>query len=742
VRSFADRMYRFVQLAAIVLGCAIIGHAQTATLSGVALDTNGNPVAGAAVTVCPANTSGIPCGNPLQTTQSGRDGSWIVYINSGTYTVTVNRGGLVSTTQQMTTGALPPQTISNGITTPSIDGIIFVDGVTYPRTCAGINQAIQAAPAGNGTQNPLAAAGTIVQWGPGDIPCSVTILIDRPITLRGVGVAGRLVPQPGFAGPVIKADCSDGKGVTDNFSACIGTRLEQIWIEDTSFRSQNTDGIWLLHQAELMAYNVEVKWLKGYALQFDNNGNNNTPNREDNFYNFVSWGNGDPAQSKASIMLITNSFVGSDENNEIRFIGGGVKNEWWEAIRIGTGQIPGVGLAKGPRHIYFDNFQVEARQDLDCANCTTAPPAVAPLSDNVHILYGNDLAWMHSSLSNSGQGKSTLRIDGDVNNPVRNVVLRDTTIGGTPQLAGNLTCTAVANSVCTWVSGNQFLPFDSASWVGLTISIPAAACTTSCIVSSIQSATQITLTTNTGSITNTAYTVTSGGWGVTANWVNALSLEGVNWIGNPLGNLNPTIAGTQNYTILDDPGTAPSIGTDVFGVRQCLGTGCVMSFQNNTPSTGQRWSLNSQGSGQFTISPSTGNALSILNLGGTTGVPNSLNFKEVTATSALATTGFGNCYADSTSHLFRCNSNGSSRHTMLGVTEFGSCAMSAGTTCTFTATNGFNSTPFSLVAIDQASAPPATAINAKCSISGTTVTITAGASNSLTWDCVLIGNPN
>ena len=74
----------------------------------------------------------------------------------------------------------------------------------------------------------------------------------------------------------------------------------------------------------------------------------------------------------------------------------------------------------------------------------------------------------------------------------------------------------------------------------------------------------------------------------------------------------------------------------------------------------------------------------------------------------------------------------------------GTCAMTSGTTCSFTLTAAFTSgnPPLCFPAIDQASSPPATAISAKCAISGTTVTVTAGASNSLTWDALLIGNPN
>lgn len=72
----------------------------------------------------------------------------------------------------------------------------------------------------------------------------------------------------------------------------------------------------------------------------------------------------------------------------------------------------------------------------------------------------------------------------------------------------------------------------------------------------------------------------------------------------------------------------------------------------------------------------------------------------------------------------------------------GTCAMSTSTTCTFTISAGFTSAPVGVCSIDQASAVPATANSCKVSVSGTTVTITAGASNSLTWDAILIGNPN
>jgi|SRR5579871_784451 len=71
----------------------------------------------------------------------------------------------------------------------------------------------------------------------------------------------------------------------------------------------------------------------------------------------------------------------------------------------------------------------------------------------------------------------------------------------------------------------------------------------------------------------------------------------------------------------------------------------------------------------------------------------------------------------------------------------GSCTMST-TTCTFSLSYTPPTTYLCFTSLDHASAPPATAISSKCSFSGTTVTITAGSSNTLTWDAMIVGNPN
>ena len=75
-----------------------------------------------------------------------------------------------------------------------------------------------------------------------------------------------------------------------------------------------------------------------------------------------------------------------------------------------------------------------------------------------------------------------------------------------------------------------------------------------------------------------------------------------------------------------------------------------------------------------------------------------------------------------------------------GSTYAGKCAMANETSCSFRTAARFTHY-LSVVSIDPSSSPPTSAISAKCSLSETTATITAGAPNSLTWDCLFVGNP-
>src|SRR6185503_11147445 len=94
-------------------------------------------------------------------------------------------------------------------------------------------------------------------------------------------------------------------------------------------------------------------------------------------------------------------------------------------------------------------------------------------------------------------------------------------------------------------------------------------------------------------------------------------------------------------------------------------------------------------------------------------------FAEGTAPTNVASTDA--IYADSTAHSLKASFNNTAFH-RIAVTEFGTCTMSAATTCTFTAGAAFSGTPLGFASIANAATVPATANSAKCSISGTTVT--------------------
>lgn len=68
----------------------------------------------------------------------------------------------------------------------------------------------------------------------------------------------------------------------------------------------------------------------------------------------------------------------------------------------------------------------------------------------------------------------------------------------------------------------------------------------------------------------------------------------------------------------------------------------------------------------------------------------------------------------------------------------GSCAMSAGTSCTFSLAAAFT-TPI-CIATQQSATLTGGAVG--CTVSGTTVTITAAVANSETWGALVFGNPN
>jgi hypothetical protein len=96
---------------------------------------------------------------------------------------------------------------------------------------------------------------------------------------------------------------------------------------------------------------------------------------------------------------------------------------------------------------------------------------------------------------------------------------------------------------------------------------------------------------------------------------------------------------------------------------------------------------------------------------------------------------------NSKDHALIGSYNGNSAHP-LWLSEVVSCTISAGAkSCNAALPSNFAVVLMTNAALDQTAMPPVTAIAATCSVSGTTVTITTGAStaSSLLWDCQVIG---
>jgi hypothetical protein len=111
-----------------------------------------------------------------------------------------------------------------------------------------------------------------------------------------------------------------------------------------------------------------------------------------------------------------------------------------------------------------------------------------------------------------------------------------------------------------------------------------------------------------------------------------------------------------------------------------------------------------------------------------------LLFNEVSTPPAVANTDV--CYGDSTAHGLKCSFNNGNFHPVY-LQETGTCTMSATTTCTFSIGASFATVLTTFTSIDATSAP--SGVVATCGVSGTTATVTASASNSLKWDCLVVG---
>lgn len=273
--------------------------AQGARYDGVAQKTVQGfiaPIAGATITVCTSSATGTPC-SPLVTTSpvtlctdatctvaasnpflADANGNFGFWATPGSYKVSITAAGV---TGQLLTVTLPcaagiscVSTSSNNTFTgnnthsgtetfANINGVVVVDGVTYPHTAAGIQAAINAAPSGGEVYLPWGS----YTFGAGDSCINVT----KPLHIRGTGLhAGTIISVAAAVPTTTDIFCitptSDGEAITFSGFEIIpasGTPARYAFHLNSTVASMQTFQI----------NNVEVLQLGSYAVFAEGSGN-------------------------------------------------------------------------------------------------------------------------------------------------------------------------------------------------------------------------------------------------------------------------------------------------------------------------------------------------------------------------------------------------------------------------------------------------------------------------------------
>lgn len=150
-----------------------------------------------------------------------------------------------------------------------------------------------------------------------------------------------------------------------------------------------------------------------------------------------------------------------------------------------------------------------------------------------------------------------------------------------------------------------------------------------------------------------------------------------------------------------------------------------------------KWALIKDASNVFSVfDHTTGKSILTATTSSTTQINSQgANSVQVNVASGSGTGGLSVGDGNGTAKFF-VNNAGHINQSNAGVFA-GTCSMSAGTSCTITIGAAYNSTPGCLTTVQGT-----TALKSACSVSGTTVTITAESANSATWAAFLFGNPN
>ena len=159
----------------ILFICPLALHSQSSFLIPVQT-TTGQGISGATVTLtCTDTTNGCVGKGPFSATSTNGNAAFTA-IPAGNYTVAITGPNLTTFLYAYTVGSPPlGLTGASGATVCGTYGVICVDGVTYAKTNAGIQQAVNATPSGGTVFLP---SGTYVLSGAGSEQIKITQSID------------------------------------------------------------------------------------------------------------------------------------------------------------------------------------------------------------------------------------------------------------------------------------------------------------------------------------------------------------------------------------------------------------------------------------------------------------------------------------------------------------------------------------------------------------------------------------
>lgn len=445
----------------------------------------------------------------------------------------------------------------------------------------------------------------------GDRSVSTQLVINKPLQVVGCGRSGRLIPTVALTGkPMIYMALASDSAQFTPWADAVGMKLSDVWIEDTSGRGFQTDGILMNYVKHAHLHDITIEGLDGYALKLgDPSASTPADVSESNFDNLHFFWDGDSTDQLPVLDIYTPSGSG-DDDNEIFFSDSQITSPYYWAIRIGTGN-----ATAGPRFISFHGVQVEGREALYSTknlNGYSFPVTVPVAYDQVEIQHGQNITFVASQFLNGGQGADDVNVIGSSAFPVNALTFIGNAVGGSTCVdsSGGTTVNTSGTAV-TLATGYNFT--SDGTWNGQTVTINGSSYT----VANVASGTSMTLTTSAGTQSGVVFDLCGGAaYGINLGYVNTLHMAGNYWIGNTTQTVNySTNAYTSAYdfSILDGQ-AADYDATDQFGDFMGGGTDAALGIVNTSAGSpgGQGWVLNSKGNGNFDINPKSNTAASMV----------------------------------------------------------------------------------------------------------------------------------